>query len=116
MPFFTEDGKSKQVNMMRNYDTMQKYQGYTTKDYQVLRMPLENGLVYMLSIPRKKNNLQEIIRNLTIEELHKISQNTKAYDYVNVLFPRFTISANIPMKQLYGEMGLGIYSLASRFQ
>ena len=38
--------------------------------------------------------------------MHKISQNTKVYDYVNVFFPRFTISANIPMKQLYGEMGL----------
>ena len=40
MPFFTEDGKSKQVNMMRNYDTMQKYQGYTTKDYKLIRMHL----------------------------------------------------------------------------
>ena len=107
MPFFTEDGKSKQVNMMRNYDTMQKYQGYTTKDYQVLRMPLENGFSFYAVLPLKKNNLQDIIRKLTIKELHKISQNTKAYDYVNVLFPRFTISANIPMKQLYGEMGLG---------
>ena len=86
MPFFTEDGKSKQVNMMRNYDTMQKYQGYTTKDYQVLRMPLENGFSLYAVLPRKKNNLQEIIRNLTIEELHKISQNTKAYDYVTYCF------------------------------
>ena len=93
--------------MMRNYDTMQKYQGYTTKDYQVLRMPLENGFSLYAVLPLKKNNLQDVIRKLTIKELHKISQNTKAYDYVNVLFPRFTISANIPMKQLYGEMGLG---------
>ena len=107
MPFFTEDGKSKQVYMMSNYDTTQKYQGYTTKDYQVLRMPLENGFSLYAVLPQKKNNLQDLIRKLTIKELHKISQKTKVYDYVNVLFPRFTISANIPMKQLYGEMGLG---------
>ena len=107
MPFFTENGKIKQVCMMRNYDTMQKYQGYTAKDYQVLRMPLENGFRLYAVLPLKKNNLQDVIRKFTAKELNIISQSTKVYDYVNVQFPHFSISANIPMKQLYGEIGLG---------
>ena len=107
MPFYTEDGKTKQIDMMQNYDTKQVYQGYMGKDYQVLHMPLENGFSVYAVLPLKKNNLQDIIRTLTIKDLQKISQSTKVYDYVNILFPRFTTSLNIPMKQLYGEMGLG---------
>ena len=107
MPFYTEDGKTKQIDMMKNFDSKKVYQGYTGKDYQVLRMPLENGFQMYAILPLKKNKLQDIIRTLTVKELQKISQSTKVYDYIDILFPRFNTSLNIPMKQLYGEMGLG---------
>ena len=107
MTFYTSDGKTKQVEMMQNYDSKQVYQGYTGKDYQVLRMPLENGFQMYAILPLKKNNLQAIISKLTVKDLQKISQSIKVYDCVDILFPRFTTSLNIPMKQLYSEMGLG---------
>ena len=106
MPFHCEDGRTRQVRMMMNDDTMQMYQGYNAKDYQVLRMPLQNGFSLYAILPLKKVNLQDIIRKLTVKELRKIAQNTKTYDNVNIQFPCFSTSLNIPLKQLYGDMGL----------
>lgn len=106
MPFHCEDGRTRQVRMMMNDDTMQMYQGYNAKDYQVLLMPLQNGFRLYAILPLKKVNLQDVIRKLTVKELRKIAQTTKTYDNVNILFPCFSTSSNIPLKQLYGDMGL----------
>lgn len=106
MPFHCEDGRTRQVRMMMNDDTMQMYQGYNAKDYQVLLMPLQNGFRLYAILPLKKVNLQDVIRKLTVKELRKIAQSTKTYDNVNILFPCFSTSSNIPLKQLYGDMGL----------
>lgn len=92
--------------MMMNDDTMQMYQGYNAKDYQVLLMPLQNGFRLYAILPLKKVNLQDVIRKLSVKELRKIAQTTKTYDNVNILFPCFSTSSNIPLKQLYGDMGL----------
>ena len=89
MPFHCEDGRTRQVRMMMNDDTMQMYQGYNAKDYQVLRMPLQNGFSLYAILPLKKVNLQDIIRKLTVKELRKIAQNTKTYDNVNIQFLAF---------------------------
>lgn len=107
MPFHCEDGRTRQVRMMMNDDTMQMYQGYNAKDYQVLLMPLQNGFRLYAILPQQKVNLQDVIRKLTVKELRKIAQSTKTYDNVNVQFPCFSTSSNIPLKQLYGDMGLG---------
>lgn len=73
MPFHCEDGRTRQVRMMMNDDTMQMYQGYNAKDYQVLLMPLQNGFRLYAILPLKKVNLQDVIRKLTVKELRKIA-------------------------------------------
>ncbi len=103
--FFTADGSTVSVPMMRQLDEDAQFDYLETRDMQMLQMPYEGGNLSMTILLPKRHDLASLERLLSVEKLDQWRKDQKERR-VDVYIPKFKISANYFLKDNLTNMGM----------
>ncbi len=104
--FFTADGGTVSVPMMRQLDEYVQFDYLETRDMQMLQMPYEGGKLSMTILLPKGHDLASLERLLSVEKLDQWRKDQEEGARVDVYIPKFKIRANYFLKDNLTNMGM----------
>ena len=103
--FYITPEETVKVDMMRRLDEEAEFPYYETADLQILEMPYSGEETSMLVLLPKEDNLEEVEKQLTGENLVIWQENLKK-QRVKVYFPKFKLETKYFLKPFLGQMGM----------
>jgi serpin B len=103
--FYITPEETVKVDMMRRLDEEAEFPYYETEDLQILEMPYSGEETSMLVLLPKEDNLEEVEKQLTGENLVIWQENLKK-QRVKVYFPKFKLETKYFLKPTLGQMGM----------
>ena len=101
--FFLSDGSTKKVQMMSQTG---KYAAYRGKEFQVIRLPYDNGRLGMyVFLPNADLPLKTLIRNLTIDNWNQW-QSEFQQQQGDIALPRFKIEYETRLNPYLSDLGM----------
>jgi serpin B len=104
--FFTADGGTVSVPMMRQLDEYVQFDYLETRDMQMLQMPYEGGKLSMTILLPKGHDLASLEWLLSVEMLDQWRKDQEEGARVDVYIPKFKISADYFLKDNLTNMGM----------
>jgi len=103
--FYITPEETVKVDMMRRLDEEAEFPYYETADLQILEMPYSGEETSMLVLLPEEDNLEEVEKQLTGENLVIWQENLKK-QRVKVYFPKFKLETKYFLKPFLGQMGM----------
>jgi len=103
--FYVTPEKTVKVDMMRRLDEEAEFPYYEKENLQILEMPYSGEETSMLVLLPKKHNLEEIEKQLTLENLSTWQDNLEEQE-VRVYFPKFKLETKYLLKEVLMQMGM----------
>jgi serpin B len=103
--FFTADGSTVSVPMMRQLDEDAKFNYLETGDMQMLQMAYKGGNLSLVILLPRGHDIALLERSLTVEKLAQWKKD-KRKTRVDVYIPKFKISAEYFLKENLMNLGM----------
>jgi len=99
--FYTPSVKQKAPFMQQTRDFLY----YSDDIVQAVKIPYKKNKQSMLILLPQQNNIKTLEKNLDIDYLNLINNETREYN-VNIIIPKFTVDYSVRLKQTLQQMGM----------